>query len=512
MILLKNICSYQTLKYSQTFQLKLMASLRKLTVSRFFRLSLTDYQKKSTGDLMLIMNKHSGQTALILEDIRFFLGQIFYLLISLYLLSTISKKLTLFAFFFLLLFYYPSRWIYKRMDTLGEDTLKDAKNISIFGIELISAFRLIKESANEENEMKRYDGYLDNFNKTQLKTGLAREAIRISNETLSILCLILLVIAWFLLNRQGNHSVSHADFIAFLVLYQRTIGPLTTLVTQGGMFANRLAGARDLSSFLDETDRARVPEGHKIFSAFKQKLEFKNITFSYRTGDIKALNNISFELKQGENIALVGESGAGKSTVLSLIYGFNTANQGDLLVDGVPLKDLDMKSWRKKIACVSQDTFLFNKSIRENILYGLDTPDEKQYQKALDTANARTFIEELENKDQTLIGERGVRLSGGQAQRIAIARAIVKNPEILILDEATSSLDSLAEKQIQQSLEKLSHSFTTLIIAHRLSTIVHCDKIIVLEKGTIIEEGTHVELLEMRGKYAKMWEAQIHHH
>lgn len=501
---LKNAFSYWAFKYSSSFQLSLMAELRKLAVEHLFRLPLTSVQGKKSSDLILILNKHSGQTALILEDLRFFLGHLFSLLIFLYLLMKISPELTAIGFVCLLLFWAPTRSFYRRMVCLGESSNVDAKAVSAFGLEMVNGFRLIKERARESEEMTRYHRILESFNITQQGTGLAREANRIVVELLGVFCLSILVASWHCLG-QGEP----AAFLSFLILYSRTLPPLAGIISQSGVFAGRLAGLRELSGFLTEAERAVQPTGSKPFTSFGKSLTFDNVSFTYPGRSDPALHNVSFELSKGRSLAIVGESGAGKSTLLTLIYGFNSPTSGRILVDGVPLQDIDMVSWRRHLGCVSQDTFLFNKSVRENVSYGADA-SEHSYRQALEASGSSAFVEALPERDATVIGERGVRLSGGQAQRLAIARAVIQNPELLILDEATSSLDSVTEREVQGALETLRQGRTSLTIAHRLSTIQRSDAILVLDKGRLAEQGTHVALMDKGGLYARLWKAQSH--
>jgi len=508
LICLKNIICYQTLKYSQKFQLNLMSSIRSLTVKYLFQLPLAFVQKMQSGDLLLILNKHSGQTALMLEDIRLMIGSLFTVILYLYLLLTLSVPFTLLSLMCMILFYFPSKYLYNRLNKLGDISLVDARNVSVFGIEMTSGFRLIKESANEETEMTRYDNILENFNRTQLDTGLARETNRITTEILKVICIFILIISAKLLSKKYNLPLDNAHLFAFLIIFHQAIGPLASIISQIGNFAIRIAGAKDLNLFLNKADGSLQQEGRQIFDKLHNTLSFDHVSFRYEDNLDDVLNDICFEIKKGKRIAFVGESGAGKSTLLNLLYGFNRPQHGRISVDGVNLDKLNITSWRQKIACVSQDTFLFNRTIRENITYGLPEYSEPDYLKAISVSGSQQFINELPDKDNTVIGERGIRLSGGQAQRIAIARAVIKKPEILIFDEATSALDSLTERQVQNALDEVSSSFTTITIAHRLSTIIKSDVIYVLNKGKIIEKGIHNDLLKINGSYAAMWKTQ----
>ncbi|MGL4621313.1 MAG: ABC transporter ATP-binding protein, partial [Chroococcidiopsis sp.] len=247
--------------------------------------------------------------------------------------------------------------------------------------------------------------------------------------------------------------------------------------------------------------------GKLQFSKLQRAIEFVSVDFGYDKKH-SVLHNIKLTINRGEMTALVGSSGAGKTTLADLIPRFYDPTQGQIFIDGIDLQNYDIKSLRRKLAVVSQDTFIFNASVRDNIAYALEEVDEEAVWEAARLANALEFIQKLPEGFDTQLGERGVRLSGGQRQRLAIARALLRDPDILILDEATSALDSVSERLIQESLEKLSQGRTVIAIAHRLSTIVRADKVVVLEQGRILEQGTYQELLQQRGNLWKYHQMQ----
>jgi ABC-type multidrug transport system fused ATPase/permease subunit len=247
--------------------------------------------------------------------------------------------------------------------------------------------------------------------------------------------------------------------------------------------------------------------GQTEFLGLKRSIDFISVDFGY-DGDNLVLHDITLTIERGQMTALVGASGAGKTTLADLIPRFYDPTQGKVLIDGVELREFEINSLRRKMAVVSQDTFIFNTSVWNNIAYGTEGASEDEILEAARLANALEFIQEMPEEFETQLGDRGVRLSGGQRQRLAIARALLRNPEILILDEATSALDSVSERLIQESLEKLSVGRTVIAIAHRLSTIVRADKVVVLEQGRIVEQGGYQELLEQGGKLWKYHQMQ----
>jgi ATP-binding cassette subfamily B protein/subfamily B ATP-binding cassette protein MsbA len=251
-----------------------------------------------------------------------------------------------------------------------------------------------------------------------------------------------------------------------------------------------------------------IRRGGKPFVGLSNGIEFRNVFLNYLTDERAAVSGLSFFVPRGGTLALVGESGAGKSSVVDLLLGLFEPTQGEILVDGVSLKDIDGETWRRKIGVVSQDTFLFASSIRENIAFSEPEATEEAIVNAARVAHADEFISELESGYDTQLGDRGFRLSGGQRQRLAMARAFLRDPEVLILDEATSNLDSQSEYLIQRALESFGENRTVVIVAHRLSTVRGADKILVMHQGRLVEQGTHDELVERKGTYAGMWRLQ----
>ena len=263
----------------------------------------------------------------------------------------------------------------------------------------------------------------------------------------------------------------------------------------------------NIKELLRTDNKPYLQDGLVQFSKLQRTIEFVDVDFGY-DANVPVLHNITLTIKRGQMTALVGTSGAGKSTLVDLIPRFHDPTGGKILLDGVDLREFESNSLRLRLAVVSQDTFIFNTSVRSNIAYAMEGVDEAAIEEAARLANALEFIQELPQGFETKLGDRGVRLSGGQRQRIAIARALLRDPDILILDEATSALDSVSERLIQESIEKLSFGRTVIAIAHRLSTIIRADKVVVLEQGRIVEQGGYQELLEQRGKLWKYHQMQ----
>jgi len=304
-----------------------------------------------------------------------------------------------------------------------------------------------------------------------------------------------------------NDNIMEASaFLTYLALFYNIINPAKSLSTS---FSNMQKGSAAIQR-IDEVLNAPVtvddnPGGKKV-SAFNESIEFRNVSFSYE--DFSILKNINLTIKKGQTVALVGSSGAGKSTLADLVPRFHDVTSGELLIDGVNIKDYSLRDLRQLMGIVTQEPILFNDTIANNIALGKENASQEEIINAAKIANAHSFIENKDDSYQTNIGDRGSKLSGGERQRLTIARAVLKNPPILILDEATSSLDTESERLVQDAINHLMKDRTSLVIAHRLSTVRHADEIIVLQKGEIAERGTHDELLSKKGIYNRLVEMQ----
>ncbi|AMA08223.1 hypothetical protein AWQ23_02210 [Picosynechococcus sp. PCC 73109] len=296
--------------------------------------------------------------------------------------------------------------------------------------------------------------------------------------------------------------------VTFLAVLNRLTLYINTITGCLGVLAQNSGDFQRLEEILKLQDKEFIVSGHMPFDTLRKGVEFRGVSLAYPQTDRWALRDVSFNLPRGKVVALVGESGAGKSSIADLLIGLYQPTQGNVYVDGIPLQDYNLQRWRSHLGVVSQDTFVFNASILENIRYGKPKATDEEVTKAAIAAQANQFIRELPEGYQTIVGERGYRLSGGQRQRLALARAILKQPQILILDEATSALDSKSEQLVQEALGQFQESCSVLVIAHRLSTITDADEIIVLEQGIIVQQGSHHSLLSQPGKYQDYWKRQ----
>jgi len=306
----------------------------------------------------------------------------------------------------------------------------------------------------------------------------------------------------------GSGTMDSATLITFMIMVMRLLPPLKQLSQAPTTAQQSLASAERLFEVLDLPTETQLDRGTRVVTELRESLAFEKVSFAYDEEPV--LRDVSFTARRGEVIALVGASGAGKSTLVDLIPRFYEVSSGAIRLDGVDTRELTLASLRGLTGIVSQDTVLFNDTVRSNIAYGaLGRFSDAQVEAAARAANAHAFITELPHGYDTVLGERGTRLSGGQRQRLAIARALLTDPPILILDEATSSLDTESERLVQEAIDRLLAGRTVFVIAHRLSTVVHADQILVLERGEIVERGTHAQLLALRGVYFRLHAAQL---
>ena len=398
----------------------------------------------------------------------------------------------------------------KRLRTKSKEVRERVADLLSFFQETISTIRLIKAFAKEKLEGRRHV----RKSKKMMNVRIEMSMLGTLAAAVTSFCASMgsVAILWF-----GGYLVIKGELtigglVAFLTYSGRLFGPINNLVDLNITVQTAMASVDRIFEYLDLVPEIRDKEDAQPICITEGTVEYCDLAFFYQKDERHGhmvIEDISFTIRPGETLAIVGPSGSGKSTIANMLMRFYDPTRGSVRIDGTDIRDVKSRTLRKEIGIVSQETLLFNTTIRENLRYGNKKAKDEEIQEAAETAEIHEFIMSLKDGYDTVVGERGVKLSGGEKQRISIARAILKNPKILILDEATSSLDTESEKSIQQSLHKLKEKRTTLMIAHRLSTIVDADTIVVLRKGKIVESGTHHALIENKGFYQQLFLAQF---
>jgi ATP-binding cassette, subfamily B, bacterial MsbA len=371
----------------------------------------------------------------------------------------------------------------------------------------IQALRLLHTSGMREIADRGLQAQLGNLERAMRRKSRLQEVVGPLVNFLPVLAIALISALGVLLFEARGSSVL-PNLVTFVIALQRLNLRIAGISGAFNGFAGNSAAIRRLNHIQSPTGKQFSREGGRPFDQLRMEVRFDAVDLQYALDLPPALTDISFTLPKGSMVALVGPSGAGKSSIADLLVGLYPPSSGAILVDGSPLDQLDLTSWQQRLGVVSQDTFLFNATIAENIAFGSPGVSRAQIEDACRAAQAAVFIMDLPDGLDTLVGERGYRLSGGQRQRLSLARAILRDPELLILDEATSALDSQSERLVQEAIERFERNHTVLVIAHRLSTIMKADQILVLNQGSIVEQGDHAKLLSQKGLYASLWRQQ----
>jgi len=507
--ILKNISRYGAIWHQSQMRMAVVRDIRNKIFEKAMNLPLSFYSEERKGDIISRMNSDVGEIEVavvsVLELIyREPISIVMYILTLLYM----SPQLTLFSFILLPV----SAFVISRIGKSLKKTAKEGQHqmgvVNSAIEESLGAIRIIKgfnavpqvlESFKKIN-LKHQQLITKTFRKKDLSSPL--------NETLG--AIVLVCIVWFgggmILDNKPGTNLTGGEFIAFIVVFSQLLRPIQGVANSIG-FLNKTKASQDrINEILNSDEKIFEVENPIKLNELEVGLKFNHVSFKYK--DDYVLKDIDFIIPKGKTFALVGESGSGKSTISDLLPRFYDVTEGSIFYDSIDIKNASIQDLRNHIGIVSQESILFNDTARNNILFGTENASEEEVIAAAKIANAHEFIMSLENGYDTNIGERGNKLSGGQKQRMSIARAVLKNPAIMILDEATSALDTESEKLVQDALEKLMKDRTSLVIAHRLSTIRNADQIIVLSKGEIKEMGTHIELIEKKGLYYNLCSLQ----
>ncbi|MEO8414870.1 MAG: ABC transporter ATP-binding protein [Ginsengibacter sp.] len=501
-IILKNVFLYLSIYYITPIRNSIINDMRRSMFKKILALPIGYFNDQKKGDIMSRLTNDLGDVESsiinVLETV--FREPVTILLFFVYMII-LSPQLTL----FLVLFLPFSGFIIGRIGrSLKKQSTRVQEKLGIILStidETLGGIRIIKGFNAEKKQYEKFSTQNDELFTIKNRANRKRDSASPVSEVLGFTAIV--CVLWFggrLVLR--NSFLDPGDFIAYIVIFSQVIQPLKSLSSASYNIRKGSASLDRIEHLINE-DVSIKEVAHPIkMEAFKNSIEFKNVSFYYE--DKLILENINLEIKKGKTIALVGSSGAGKSTLVDLVPRFHDVSKGELLVDGINIKEYSLESLRHQMGIVTQEAILFNDTIANNIALGMDDATPSQIEHAAKIANAHNFIMQKESGYDTNIGERGNKLSGGEKQRATIARAVLKNPSILILDEATSSLDTESERLVQDAINNLMSNRTSIVIAHRLSTIRHADEIIVLRKGKIVERGTHMSLMDSEGFYKRL--------
>lgn len=506
-VLLSNLFKFLSQRVLTSVRTKVVKNIRETVFNKITDSDLRFFYNHRKGDLISTLSNdvHEVENSVV-SSLQVIVREPFMLIGFFILLFSMSAKLTLFT---LLLLPVSFLLIAQITKLLKRDALRSQDLLGyIMGTieETISGIRIIKAFNGEEYIKKKFDGQNNKYRGLLKSVINKRELASPMSEFLgvSVLTLVFYYGGKLVLEHAGDLTAS--EFITYIALYSQILIPAKNISTAVTNIQKGLVSGSRLLKLIDTKIEITEKENAISLTGFNDKIEFKNVHFSHET--FKVLKGIDLTISKGKTIALVGPSGGGKSTLADMVPRFYDVSEGQILIDGTNIKEVTLKSLRQLMGTVTQESILFNDTVANNIAFGVENPDINKIIEAAKIANAHEFIAALAEGYNTNIGDRGGKLSGGQRQRLSIARAVFKNPPILILDEATSALDTESEKMVQEALTNLMKNRTTLVIAHRLSTIQHADEIIVLDKGLIVERGTHLNLMSANGLYQRLCEMQ----
>lgn len=480
--------------------------IRAAVFKKLQRLSVSFYDKNKTGTIMsYVTNDVNALQSAMVENTIEMITEGFILIGSVVAMIYLDWRLTLFTVCTFPVVLWFMEFFGKKIRKTGGRIQECTADITSVLQESVASARVIKSFVREDYEVDRFD--VENRANFRANMKNAQLMATLTPVVELVAAIGVTMIIWYGGNNVINGTITAGSLVAFLTYAVNISNPIKRLTRVIGNIKKALAAAQRVFMIIDMPEEIAESRDAKQLPEVSGKVEFQNVSFAYDDkGNV--ITDLSFSVKPGEVIAIVGPSGAGKSTIANLLPRFYDVNKGDIKIDGHSVREVTLDSLREQVGIVPQETMLFNGSVYNNILYGRLDATKEEIEAAAKAANAHDFIMQLTDGYETKLGDRGVNLSGGQRQRIAIARAILKNPRILILDEATSALDTESERVVQEALDRLMVGRTSFVIAHRLSTVKNADKILVLEKGNLVESGTHDELLALDGLYAHLYKIQ----
>lgn len=474
--------------------------------NKILALPVSYFTEKKKGDMLVRISSDVGEVeGNILNGLVEIIRSPIMIIVFVFSLFLMSYQLTLFA---LLVFPIMGTIISLIGKSLKRDAGKaqvELGNIMSYVDETLNSLKIIKIFNADNQIKKRFDASINRYRSLLQRVMKKRALASPTSEFLGAITIGMIVFFGGKLSLEG-HGLKGSEFIFYIGIFYTLLDPIKRFSRSLSDIQKGQVSAQRIFELLDTNILIKDKENAVEIPSFQDKIEFKNVSFGYAEKNV--IQNLNLTIHKGETIALVGPSGSGKSTIANLVTRFYDVREGEILIDGINIKDIQLKSYRKLFGLVTQDSILFNDSIFHNIALGDESPTKEKVASASQIANADEFILKLPDQFDESVGEGGGKLSGGQKQRLSIARAVYKNPPIMVLDEATSALDTQSEKLVQEALEKMMNNRTSIVIAHRLSTIVNADKIIVMENGEIKESGTHTELLHKNGIYSNLIQLQ----
>jgi len=493
--------------FAQWTASKILYDIRDQLFTHLQKLSLRYYANTRAGEIISrVINDVEQTKNFVITGLMNVWLDIVTIFIAVGIMMSMDVKLTLVSIILFPFYGLSVKYFYGKLRHLTRVRSQALAEVQGHLHERVQGMPVIRSFATEDFEQRQFAKENSNFlGKALDHTSWNAKTFAIVNTLTDISPLIVITYAGYQVI-QGQLTIG--TMVAFIAYIEQLYGPLRRLINSSTTLTQAFASMDRVFEFIDVpyevVDKPNAIKANNV----KGEIEFKNISFRYQEKEPLIIENLSLRVNRGETVALVGMSGGGKSTLVSLLPRFYDVTEGQILLDNIDIRDYEAQSLRGQMGMVLQDTFLFSNTVRDNILIGNPDATEEEVIQAAKAANAHEFITKLPNGYETRVGERGVKLSGGQKQRVSIARVFLKNPPILILDEATSALDLESEHLIQEAIEKLAKDRTTFIVAHRLSTITHADKIVLIEDGKVIEQGTHQELMEREGHYHKLFQIQ----
>lgn len=472
--------------------------IREQIINKFFESDISFYNSSKTGESTALINDHAERCQGISANFFILISEFTTVICLLAVATYLSPQITFIGLISFGGLVFGLKSVLSQIKAKSRKAANETTKFSGLITEILDGIKVIKSFGLENNKMKETQMILDSRCHSEIQLYKYACIVNPVTETLGISILLLILITFYFLGK-GNNLLP--VLLTYTIVMLRTIPRINYVNNLISQFSIMEGSLNLVYQFLRDTTHQKIKQGSVSFTGIKREIFIKNVTFHYPNTEKSVIKNLSLNIKNGQKVALVGQSGSGKSTLVDMLIRYYDPTEGNILIDGQDLKNINIFDWRSFVAIVSQDTFLFNGTILENIRYGNLTASDEEIREATQNAYAMEFIERLPQGLNTIVGQRGVMLSGGQKQRIAIARAFLRNPQLLILDEATSALDTASEVFVQKAIDKISEGRTVITIAHRLSTIKNANIIITMRDGEITEQGTHEELLNNKNEY-----------